>query len=180
MVSVILAEGFEEIEAITPIDILRRAGAEVHTFAVADKLVTGAHGIQVRAERALEELDLDETEILLIPGGGGYVNIDESMLADRLIRDAAERGICIAAICAAPTILGKRGLLDGRRATCFPGMEEDMGEAELTGAQVEQDGNFITAKGAGAAADFGFALVARLCSESEAQRLRAVMQYVQR
>lgn len=177
MVAVLLAEGFEEIEALTPIDILRRAGVKVTTYALGDLRVKGAHGIVVEADCTLAELWPGDAEVLILPGGPGYVHLDASSDVERLIMDFVSEKKIIAAICAAPSILGKRGILDGEKATCFPSMEKDMGAAFLTETLVEESHYFITAKGAGAAAAFGFAILARLRGKAEAMRIRGMMQY---
>lgn len=178
MIYVPLADGFEEIEAIEPIDIMRRAGLDVKTASVMSKKdVTGAHGICVQADIMINEVNPDDMELLLLPGGAGYQLLDASNEVHALINHALISKKYVAAICAAPSILGKKQLLFGKRATCFPGFEEFCYGSDLTGEKVVCDGNIITARGAGAAADFGFMLVSILKDEKTAAELRKTMQY---
>ena len=178
MVYVLLADGFEEVEAITPIDILRRAGVEVITVSIKDKTVMGAHNIPVIADMVISELNsVDDMELLMLPGGAGHELLDASNEAHALINYAHEHGKYIAAICAAPSIIGKKMLLSGKKATCFPGFEQYLYGADVTGDKVVHDGQFITAKGAGAAAEFGFKLFEILKGKETADKLSAVMQY---
>ncbi len=179
MVYVLLADGFEEVEAITPIDILRRAGVEVTTVSIKDKTVTGAHNIPVTADALISELNsVDDMEVLMLPGGAGHELLDASNEAHAMINYAHENGKYIAAICAAPSIIGKKMLLSGKKATCFPGFEQYLYGADVTGGQVEADGQFITAKGAGAAAEFGFEICKILKGADKADALKAQMQYL--
>lgn len=176
MVYLFLANGFEEIEALCPLDLLRRAGVEVSTVAIStDGLaVTGAHGITVMADIA--EADFDpraEAEMLILPGGmPGAANLDASPTVDAAIACAVERGSFLSAICAAPMILGRRGLLAGLEAICFPGFEDELKGAELSASRVVRDGRAITAAGMGVALDFGLALVAALKGDEAACSLR--------
>ena len=121
MIYELLVDGFEEIEALTPVDILRRGGMEVQTVGVNGKRVTGAHNILVEADILLEDVIWEQMDMLILPGGPGHFRISESAEAVRLIRLAAEKNCYLAAICASPSILGKLGLLKGKKATCFPG-----------------------------------------------------------
>lgn len=180
MVYLFLAPGFEEIEALCPLDLLLRAGVEVKTVAIGtpDVAVTGAHGITVHAD--LLEADCDPStyaEMVILPGGmPGAANLDASPTVDAAIKTALTHDAYLAAICAAPFILGRRGLLVGKSATCFPGFEDELKGAELAPAKVVRDGKIITAAGMGAAFDFGLALVAALCGEEKAIALRASTQ----
>lgn len=176
MVYVLLVDGFEEVEAIEPIDILRRGSVEVKTIGVYDKYVTGAHGIKVEADIAIEEAGTD-IELLIVPGGPGHTLIEKSEKAMKMIKSVYEKNITVAAICAAPSILGKIGILEGKRATCFPGYEKFLLGAEISKAKVENDGNIITAKGAGAASDFGFEILKQLKGEKIAGEIKAGMQF---
>ena len=173
MVFILLADGFEEAEAIVPADLLRRAGAEVALVGVTGAVVTGAHGIAVTCDRELEQVDPKEMELLMLPGGlGGVENIGASPAAMALIRTAADCGCYVAAICAAPSLLGKLGLLDGRHAVCYPGMEQTMGAAvPQAGQSVAVDGRFITGEGPGAAFDFGLKLVETMKGAAAAQQV---------
>ena len=176
MVYVLLVNGFEEIEAIEPIDIMRRGGAEVKTVGVYDKYVVGAHNIRVEADITIDEVSVDDMELLMLPGGPGHNLIEESKKAKQLILTAAKK-CWLTAICASPSILGKMGLLNGKTATCFPGYEKFLTGAKATGNKVETDENIITAKGAGAAAEFGFAMLEVLKGRSIADQIKDGMQY---
>lgn len=172
MVLVFLADGFEEIEALTPIDVLRRAHVDVTVASLRDdKIALGSHGISVNADVTLAEAaDLDP-EMIILPGGmPGAKNLDENAAVDKIVRDSADAGKYLAAICAAPMILGKRGLLNGKRATCYPGFEEYL-EGATVGGRVQVDGNIITACGMGAALEFALALVKLLKGDAEADRI---------
>ncbi len=177
MVYVMLADGFEETEAIEPIDILKRGGVEVITVGVSGKVVTGAHGIPVMADIDITEVDAESMELLMLPGGAGHELLDASNRVHALISYAIANGIYISAICAAPSILGKKMIFEGKKATCFPGYEKYLYGAEVTGEKVVVDGKFITAKGAGAAADFGFAMLAILKDKKTAGKVKEIMQY---
>ena len=174
MVYVLLAHGFEEAEALVPADLLRRAGVETALTAVNDRQVTGGHGIRVECDCALDRVDLDKAEMLVLPGGGvGVKNLGESEQVRALVCAAAERGIPLAAICAAPSLPGSWGLLDGVRAVCYPGWEDRLGGARACPeASVVEDGNFITGKAAGSAFDFGLARVRRLKGADKAEEVR--------
>ncbi len=177
MIYMLLADGFEEIEALEPLDILRRAKIEVKTAGLKGREVEGAHGIKVIADIGIDEVDTSDMELLFLPGGMGYKNLDASEKVHSLIDYAAENNIYIASICAAPSIVGKKGLLNGRRATCFPGFEEFLLGSIVSSDKVVTDGKFITAKGAGAAADLGFQIVKILKGIDKAEELRGAMQY---
>ena len=177
MVYVLLADGFEEVEAITPIDILRRAQIDVTTASIKNKTVTGAHNIAVTADAVIDEIDPSDMEMLILPGGAGHELLDASNKAHALINYASEKGLYIGAICAAPSILGKKMLLDSKKATCFPGFEKYLFNAEVVHDKVVTDGKIITARGAGAAAEFGFELCALLKGKDIANDLRETMQY---
>lgn len=179
MVYVFLAEGFEEMEALAPIDLLRRAGIEVLTVGVGGRLIRGAHGVEIQADSCGEGLDFSDAEAVILPGGmPGTTNLDRSPLVEQGLRAAAEKNGVIGAICAAPSVLGHKGLLKGKKATCFPGFEEEQMEAEFTGKAVEKDGRIITARGAGVALEFALALVAELKGEAAAKELRESLQCV--
>jgi len=158
---VFLAEGFEEIEAITPIDILRRADIEVTTVSImSHNEVCGAHGIKVMADVLFDDADYSDNELLLLPGGmPGTKNLDAHAGLKKLLQKQAEEGKTLAAICAAPSILGKMGLLDGKEAICYPGYETQLLGATLSTAKVVKSGNIITAMGAGVAVPFALTIV---------------------
>ena len=176
MVYLFLANGFEEIEALCPLDLLRRAGVEVTTVGIGGERVCGSHGITVEADIP-EGLFADASpDMIILPGGmPGSRHLDESRTVDVALKAASRRGAYIAAICAAPMVLGHRGLLEGKRATCFPGFEGELAGATIASERVVRDGNVITAAGMGVALDFGLALVAVLKGEEEAARLRAAV-----
>ena len=162
---VFLAEGFEELEALTPVDVLRRAGLSVKTVSVMDKyIVTGAHGVPVLADVMFDEVFAEDVEMILLPGGlPGATNLDAHEGLSGMILNFAKAEKPLAAICAAPLVFGNRGLLEGKKATCYPGFETYLKGAQYTAALVEKDGNFITAKGPGAALEFAFAIVEKYC-----------------
>ena len=178
MVYILLADGFEEIEALTPADIMRRAGIDVTTVSIKqDKTVTGSHGIPVIADTVITDVEPQDVTLLMLPGGAGHELLDASNEAHYLINEAVTRGQYIAAICAAPSILGKKMILSGKNATCFPGFEQYLYGANVMSDKVVVDGRFITGKGAGAAAEFGFKIVEFLKDKATADNLREQMQY---
>ena len=178
MVYVFLADDFEEVEAIEPVDIMRRAGIEVKTVSVMSSLtVRGAHGIKVEADMMLSDADPAAFDMIVLPGGMGHLHLDASNGVHALINEALIRGKYIAAICAAPSILGKKQLLSGKRATCYPGFEKYCYGAQMTGEKCVVDGKIITGRGPGAASDFGFAIVTALKDAETAEALKAEMQY---
>ncbi|HEX2938432.1 MAG TPA: DJ-1 family glyoxalase III [Ruminiclostridium sp.] len=161
MVYVFLAEGFEETEAIVPIDMLRRSLADVKTVGVGGKNIKGAHDITVTAD--IEENDInDSAEMIVLPGGPGHKNLEKSKAVQKAIDRAVKSGALIGAICASPSILGHMGLLKGKKAVCYPGYENELFGAEAARSQVCEDGNIITANGPGASFAFGLKLAERL------------------
>ncbi len=177
MIYVLLADGFEEMEMIAPLDMLRRAGIEVQTVGITGKVVSGSHGVPVTADLLPEEVKSETAEGVILPGGmPGTTNLQESAFALELVKDCARQGKLVAAICAAPMILGELGLLEGREAVCFPGFEEYLKGATVKDAPVVTDGSIITARGAGAALDFGAALVNYLTTAGQGEKLLAAMQ----
>ena len=177
MIYVFLAEGFEEIEALTPVDCLRRAGLTVQTVGVTGKTVTGSHGISVTADIEADAVKLDDSlEMIVLPGGmPGTRNLEQSETVQKAIAYANANGLYIGAICAAPTILGRLGLLSGRNAVCFPGCEDALTGATLLDAPAVKDGRFITGRGAGAAMEFALTLVAACCGADESDALAKKM-----
>ncbi len=173
-----LADGFEELEAIAPIDVLRRAGVDVVTVGVTGKNVTGAHNITFVSDITADELELtDDLEAVFLPGGmPGTLNLEKSERVQSAIDFAASKGKLICAICAAPSILGHKGLLKGKRATAYPGYEKELDGAIAEGDFVACDGNFITAKGAGVATEFGLAIVSYLVGEEKSAEIKALIQ----
>ena len=167
MVYILLGKGFEEIEAIAPCDILRRAGVPVQFVGLGGTEITGGHGICVHADITAEQMQPDELEMIVLPGGmGGVASIRASESAIRAIRFAWENNRYVAAICAAPTLLAELGIPDGRKATCYPGLESRMGQAIMQpDASTVTDGKLLTGAGPGTAYDFGLMLVKTLRGE---------------
>ena len=171
MVYLFLAEGFEEVEALTPVDFMRRAGIEVTTVGVGGEYITGAHGITVKADVCDSDVSANDADIemVVLPGGmPGTLNLKASAKVNEFIDRAYDKGAFVAAICAAPSILGEKGLLKGKMAVCYPGFEDKLLGATVFQAGVICDGNIITANAAGAAVDFAAQLIAALKGESAA------------
>lgn len=173
MIYMFLANGFEEVEALCPLDLLRRAGLAVTTVGVGGDMILGSHGIAVQADIPDTLYRDSKPEMIILPGGmPGTRHLDESKSVDAALRAAESCGAYLAAICAAPMVLGKRGYLEGREATCFPGFEEHLLGATLSEKRVVRDGRIVTAAGMGVALEFGLALVALLKGEDAADALR--------
>ena len=173
MVYVLLGTGFEEMEAIAPIDLLRRAGIDVLTVGIQGKLVYGSHKIGVEADITIEQMDLTKLDMIVLPGGlGGVGSIKASPAALEAVRFAHENGKFVAAICAGPTVLAQLGITDGLEAVCYPGCEEEMGSAKVVKAPCIRSGNVITGTSAGCAIPFGLALIAALQGQEAADRIR--------
>lgn len=163
MVYMLLGTGFEETEAIAPLDLLRRAGVEVTTVGLNGKTILGSHKIPVEADLEIHQLDVSDAEMIVLPGGlGGVASISACDAALTAIRQVWDNGHYVAAICAAPTILAKLGITDGRRATCYPGCEDQMGNAVMVSQAAVTDGKCITGTSAGCAVAFGLALIEAL------------------
>lgn len=179
MVYIFLADGFEESEALVPADLLRRAGIETALVSIGDLLVVGSHGITVQADLTAGQVDMRRAELLLLPGGlGGVKNLSREHSLAGLFQVAQEQGIRIAAICAAPTLLDQWGLLDGKKAVCYPGMEDRMPSASPQMDQrVVVDDGVITGRAAGSAFDFGLALVEALAGKEKAEEVRHAVWY---
>lgn len=176
MIAVLLADGFEEIEALTPVDMLRRAGLEVLTVGITSKIAVGAHGISVICDKLPEEIDLDMISTVILPGGmPGSLNLDASAFTDEILKSVNARGGRIAAICAAPLVLGRRGLLEGKRATCYPGFENELVGATVTDEPVITDGNITTARGMGVALEFSKELISLLVTKEKAEELSSAI-----
>ena len=174
MIYVFLAQGFEETEAVAPIDILRRCGKEVVTVGIGDNIIKSSHGLVfvTDTEDKLIELNSD-LEMIILPGGmPGTVNLEKSEIVQKTIDYCVENNIFIGAICAAPSILGHKGLLKGKKAVCYTGFEKELTGAEVLDVPAVIDGQFITARGAGVAVDFGLKLVEALISEERSQKIR--------
>ena len=170
MVYVLLGTGFEETEAIAPIDLMRRAGIEVLTVGLNGKTVYGGHGIGIEADITAGDMDLTDLEMIVLPGGlGGVASIRASGAAMNAIRFAHENGLYTAAICAGPTVLGDLGITNGKRVVCYPGCESGCPGAVFENTAVCTDGKLITGTSAGCAVAFGLALIAALKGEEAAQ-----------
>jgi 4-methyl-5(b-hydroxyethyl)-thiazole monophosphate biosynthesis len=168
----LLGTGFEETEAIAPLDLMRRAGIEVKTVGINGKIVYGGHGIGVEADILPEEMDLSQMEMIVLPGGlGGVASIRASRQAMAAIDWAFQNDKYTAAICAGPTVLADLGIVDGRKATCYPGCEDGMGSAIMVESAAVTDGKLITGTSAGCAVPFGLALIAALKGQEEADRI---------
>ena len=191
-VYVFFADGFEEVEAFTSVDVMRRAGLNVEMITVTpDEIVTGAHDVPVLCDKNVVNCDFYDADLVLLPGGmPGAATLEKCPELRKLVLDFAEKNKPIAAICAAPMILGKLGLLKGRKATCYPGFEQYLEGAECTGAPVERDGtvsythltlpterdgNIITGKGPGAAMEFALTVVDMMLGKEKVQELKEAM-----
>lgn len=178
MIYVYLANGFEETEAITPIDMLRRAEKKVVTVGIGDNIIVSSHGIPVVTDTIIQESPLtDDLEMIVLPGGmPGTLNLEKSEYVQQAIDFCMEKNIPIGAICAAPSILGHKGILKGRKAVCYQGFEAQLDGAEIGTGAIAVDGNIITARGAGVAMQFALALVEKAVSKAERDRqFKAVM-----
>jgi len=172
MVYMLLGTGFEETEAIAPLDLLRRAGVSIATVGINGKVVYGSHGIGVEADIELHEMDLTNLEMIILPGGlGGVASIKASEAAMEAVKFAYQNDKYTAAICAGPTILASLGITDGKKATCYPGCEEQMGNANMVTAAAVTDGKVITGTSAGCAVPFGLALITALKGQEMADTI---------
>ena len=179
MIYLFFATGTEEIEALATADILRRAGLDVEIVSITgERTVTGAHGIRVETDALLDDVEFFDADLLVLPGGmPGATNLADCATLNERIRDHVIVGRPVAAICAAPLVLGRLGMLQGKRATCYPRFEGELTGATYTGALVERDGQFITGKGPAAVFEFGYALVELLKDKATADALRQGMLY---
>jgi 4-methyl-5(b-hydroxyethyl)-thiazole monophosphate biosynthesis len=175
---VFLATGFEEMEALTPVNIWRRAGFEVITVSISNELsVCGSHHIIVMADQLFEDCNLDDADMLFLPGGiPGATNLDTHVGLGELLLSFHSTNKTLGAICAAPLVLGHKQLLKGKKATCFPGFENEMLHAEYTGNSIQSDGNIVTGKGAGVAMEYALQIVARFTTANFANDLAQKMQ----
>ena len=173
MVYMLLGTGFEETEAIAPLDLLRRAGVETATVGITGKIVYGSHKIGIEADILMDEMDLSKLEMIILPGGlGGVASARASRSTMNALKYAWDNGKYVAAICAGPTVLADLGITDGKKATCYPGCEDGMGSAILQeNAAAVQDGRLITGTSAGCAIPFGLKLIEALKGKEEADRI---------
>lgn len=175
-----LAEGFEDIEALIPLDVLRRGGVDLITVSITDSnIVESAHGVQMIADQTFDETDLSDADLLMLPGGmPGATNLNAHEGLRQALIEQNERGRLISAICAAPLVLGGLGLLKGRRATCYPGFEETLIGADYTAELCTVDGNITTGEGPAAALPYAYTLLARLVDAETANSVAEGMRYV--
>ncbi len=173
MIYMFLASGFEEVEALCPLDLLRRAGLDVKTVGIGGDVITGSHGITVRVDMSDAMYRDQKPDMIILPGGSvGTKNLDTSQAVDSALAAARESGAFICAICAAPSILGKRGLLKGKQAVCYPGYEKYLIGASISGKRIVRDGNVITAAGMGVSLQFGLELIRALKGDEAAENIR--------
>lgn len=180
MVYVILAEGFEETEAVAPVDMLRRAGVEVKLVGLAGGLVRSTRGVGIAADIALCETEVKDAEMIFLPGGTpGTDNIMKNEKAVDFIKDCYTAGAFIASICAAPSIPGRLGMLSGKHAVCYPGYEKYLQGAKLCADEsVVRDGKIITGRGAGVSLEFGLKLVEALKGFEAAEKIMDSIRYI--
>ena len=177
MVYVFLADGFEIIEALAPVDMLRRAKIDVKTVGVSSEIVTSSCGVGVKCDMTIDEFDFYDVEAVVLPGGmPGTLNLENSSAVQKVIDNANNTNAFICAICAAPSILGHKGLLSGKKAVCFPGFENSLEGSEQCREFVLTDGKFITAKGAGVCIDFGLEIVKQLRGGELSDEIRKSIQ----
>lgn len=173
MVYMLLGTGFEETEAVAPLDLLRRAGVAVQTVGVNGKTVYGGHGIGIEADITLGQMDLSAMEMIVLPGGlGGVASVRASEGAMQALKTAWDSGKYVAAICAGPTVLAELGITEGKKITCYPGCEADCGSAAFLPEAAVIDGKLITGTSAGCAVSFGLALIEALCGREAADKIR--------
>lgn len=177
MVYLFLADGFEIIEALAPVDMLRRAKINVQTVGVTGKTVCSSCGVEVNADITMEEFEYHDVDAVVLPGGmPGTINLENSAAVQSAIDKAVEDQAFVCAICAAPSVLGHKGLLKGKEAIAFPGFEDALDGAVLSDKYVVTDGKFITAKGAGVATQFGLEIVRALTDDETAENVRKTIQ----
>ena len=178
-VYIFMADGFEEVEGLTVVDLLRRGGIDTLMVSImGKKSVTGGHNITIEADGVFEDMDFADGDMLVLPGGmPGTTNLMKHQGLDKLLKDFDNKKKSIAAICAAPTILSNKGILKGREATCYEGMESEMSDAVIVNAPVVIDGHITTSKGVGTAIDFALSLISNLKGEEEARKIAAQILY---
>lgn len=180
-VAVFFANGYEEIEALTVVDLTRRAGIETWMVSITgERKVTGSHGIEVSMDKTLEEVDFNEVEMIVLPGGmPGTLNLEACELLMEKVREFDKAGKYISAICAAPTVFGHLGLLKGKKACCYPGMEDGLEGAEVTYDSIAVAEHILTSRGMGTAIDFGLQIIARFRGKDAADEMAKKIVYKQ-
>ncbi|MBE5881586.1 MAG: DJ-1/PfpI family protein [Lachnospiraceae bacterium] len=180
-ICVFLAEGMEEIEALTVVDLCRRAGIELSTVSITDsRMVTSSHGITVQADEVLSDINFDEVDMIVLPGGmPGTLNLEACQLLMEQVEAFDKQGKYLAAICAAPSIFGHKGMLEGRSACCYPSFETELRGAQVSRNPVEVSGHIITSRGMGTAIDFALSIVARMKGQSCADEIKKAIIYQQ-
>jgi 4-methyl-5(b-hydroxyethyl)-thiazole monophosphate biosynthesis len=177
MVYVFLADGFEIIEALAPVDVMRRANIDVKTVGVTGDVVSSSNGVNVCTDMNISDFDFYDVQAIVLPGGmPGTLNLENSADVQKAIDNAVNTNTLVCAICAAPSIIGHKGLLNSKEATCFPGFEESLEGANLSNEYVVADGNFITARGAGVCIDFGLEIVKHLKGDNVSDEIRKSIQ----
>lgn len=178
MIYVFLADGFEEIEALTPVDVLRRAGLKVTVAGVGSKEVTSSHGITVLCDESAENLTpANDLEAVILPGGmPGTLNLEKSQKVNEFIDYAYNNNKYLCAICAAPSVLGHKNILNGKNASCFPGFEKDLFGANISSEYVVKDGNIITARGMGVSLQFGLKIAEQFVGKEKAEKIKSSVQ----
>ena len=176
-VAVFFANGFEEIEAISIVDVLRRASIGVTTVSVSGNIeVEGAHGIKVIADKVFNDLEFNSFDMLILPGGmPGAKNLNNHNGLKNVILQFNKSGKHLGAICAAPLVFGQAGILNGKKATCYPGYEDYLEGAEITSSSTEVDGNIVTGRGAGVAIEFALKIVEQLINKETAEEIAEKM-----
>ena len=179
-VYVFTADGFEEIEGLTVVDLMRRAGAQVQMVSISDGLaVKGSHGIEIKADTFFDDVDFDQADLLVLPGGmPGTLHLGEHEGLTGLLQDFAAKGKRVAAICAAPSVLGGLGLLKGKRAVCYPGFEDKLTGAQVKMEEVVTDGCITTSRGLGTAIPFALELISLLFGPEKAEEIKKSVIYM--
>ena len=180
MVYIFLADGFEEIEAITPYDYLKRSGVEVKTIGISYPTVVGSHGLKVFVDEDINKfkVSLNKEDVIILPGGlEGTKNLFANEIVLKYIKKANEDGVFLCAICAAPSILGSVGILENVKACCYPGFEKYLKGAKIVNEPVVLDKNIITSKGAGTSQQFAFAIIEKICGKTKCEYIKKQVQY---
>ena len=178
-IAVFFANGYEEIEALTVVDLTRRAGIETWMVSITDeKMVTGSHNISVAMDKTLKEVDFEEVDMIVLPGGmPGTINLEACEPLMEKVKEFDSKGKYISAICAAPTVFGHLGLLEGKKACCYPGMEEGLVGAQVSYESTAEAEHILTSRGMGTAIDFGLAIIARFQGQEASDEMAKKIVY---